>query len=71
MPEQSSSMPAPGGYWWLEEMGIAPSHTHHSDACLLVVAHASIHCPDNEDVFRFGLPVQQRCCCDFSCSHRR
>lgn len=47
-----------------------PARTHHGNARLLVVPHAPIHGPNDEDVFGFGLPVQQRCGRDLPCSQR-
>lgn len=56
-----------GGRPWSAGVG----STHGGNASFLVVAHTPIHGSHNEDVFRFGLSVQQRGGGDFSCQTER
>lgn len=41
--------------------------THSGNACLLVVAHAPVHCSYDEDVFSLGLTIKQGGGGDFTC----
>ena len=46
-------------------------NAHSGDAGFLVVAHAPVHCPDDEDVLRLGLTVKQGGGGNFTCNKRR
>lgn len=45
--------------------------THSGNASFLVVAHTSVHCSYDEDVFSLGLTVEQRGGGDFTCRRGR